>query len=141
MTDFTMNFMQEVTTQALFIAIVLDILTGVARAWEEKKINSTVGLNGLIRHTIIVIAVFLLGYLTTASGTPWFGHTITIAFALQNVASIFENWRLAGHEIPEAIEDILDKVKTQQGVTERHDKNDEEKIMQLKERFTKEEIK
>ena len=44
----------------LLICIVLDCIFGILRAIKQKKLNSTIGIDGLIRKTGMIISVILL---------------------------------------------------------------------------------
>ena len=43
--------------KVLIIVIIMDIVFGVLRAIREKKINSTVGIDGMIRKTGMLLSV------------------------------------------------------------------------------------
>lgn len=150
----TLTYTQELTSQLLLATILFDFLTGVARAVHEGKLNSTVGINGLIKHSIVVMLALTLGHFTGGTNMAWFGHSIVVGFAGQNLVSLMENWSLAGHEIPQALYDVLAKLPNSEltdairkelgdGVAievEReepyHDKNSEEKLKMIQDKFT-----
>ena len=51
------NLMKNNMFKVLIIVIVMDIVFGVLRAIREKKINSTVGIDGMIRKTGMLLSV------------------------------------------------------------------------------------
>lgn len=49
-------------TKLLLIIIVMDIVFGVIRAIKERKVNSTIGIDGMIRKVAMITAMlFLIG--------------------------------------------------------------------------------
>lgn len=56
------EFQSSVMVQAVFLFIVGDVLLGVLRACGEKNINSSIGIDGIIRKveiiTVLMIAFF-----------------------------------------------------------------------------------
>lgn len=51
------NLMKNNLFKVLIIVIVMDIVFGVLRAIREKKINSTLGIDGMIRKTGMLLSV------------------------------------------------------------------------------------
>ena len=51
------NLMKNNMFKVLIIVIVMDIVFGILRAIREKKINSTVGIDGMIRKTGMLLSV------------------------------------------------------------------------------------
>lgn len=51
------NLMKNNMSKVLIIVIIMDIVFGVLRAIREKKINSTVGIDGMIRKTGMLLSV------------------------------------------------------------------------------------
>ena len=47
------------TLQILIIFISLDVIFGVLRAIKEKKLNSTIGIDGIIRKVAMIIAIIV----------------------------------------------------------------------------------
>lgn len=49
-------------TKLLFLIIIMDIVFGVIRAIKERKVNSTIGIDGMIRKVAMITAMlFLIG--------------------------------------------------------------------------------
>lgn len=139
-------FESNIAVQLLLSAILIDFLTGMARATKERKWNSTTGLNGWIRHGLIVLLTILVITFSEMFGASWFGFSFTLIFSWEYLISIMENWVLAGYEIPRALKQLLNKLPHQElrngfdidQLSELHDKNDPGKLDRLQERFTKE---
>lgn len=90
--------------------LVLDLITGMAKAVKRKVANSTIGLNGLIRHAIIVFIV-LMG----AVYMPIFGLEVYVPyfvgyFILQYVISVIENLGVIGVPLPKSLKEIIYKL-------------------------------
>lgn len=57
-----LNHFNTTGTKLLLLIIVMDIAFGVIRAIKEKKVNSTIGINGMIRKVAMLTAMlFLIG--------------------------------------------------------------------------------
>ena len=130
----------NIAMQLLLAAIFMDFLTGMARATTERKWNSTVGINGWIRHGIVVIMTFVVAFFSVHFEAAWFGIAFTLAFAYEYLISILENWSLAGYKIPSGVEVLLDKLpypakSEDSGEGIEHDKNDACKLKKVADRF------
>lgn len=130
--------------QILLVVIIIDILTGIGRSYKEKTWNSTVGLNGMIRHGIILIVSGVVYYFSRQMNAEQFAHAFTFAFTVEYLISISENWALSGYKLPNKIEDLLEKIKetdyeiitktndeTKKDITMEHDKNDEDRLQKM----------
>lgn len=57
-----LNHFNTTGTKLLLLIIVMDIVFGIIRAMKERKVNSTIGIDGMIRKVGMMIAmVFLIG--------------------------------------------------------------------------------
>ncbi len=93
----------------LTIFVVIDYITGVMRAIEEKKLSSEVGFKGICRKVLIfalVGAANLLDVQIIGDGSVL--RTAVIFFYISNEGvSILENASFLGLPIPEKLTDIL----------------------------------
>lgn len=90
--------------------IVLDVLTGIAKATKQKKVNSSTGLNGLIRHMTIIILVFLLTIYLPIFEFGAISKTILIYFILMYMVSILENLEAIGVNMPDWVHTYVTKM-------------------------------
>ena len=110
---------ESLTTLVIFMAI--DYVTGltVAGVFKRSKksesgaLESRAGFKGLIRKSMVLLAVLVACRLDLLIGTGSFVRdSVIIAFIVNETISIFENMALMGIPLPEAIRkaiDILEK--------------------------------
>lgn len=58
--EFLQNLLGSNIIKILCIVIVLDTIFGILRAIKEKKINSAIGIDGIIRKVGMLFAIFFL---------------------------------------------------------------------------------
>lgn len=93
--------------------IVLDYVTGLLRAWVNKKVSSDVGLKGIARKAVIfvvlIVAVSLDRLLNTGT---WVFRTLICYFYIANEGiSLLENCAGLGLPIPERLKEALVQLK------------------------------
>jgi len=113
----------------LCIVIVLDTIFGILRAIKEKNINSSIGIDGIIRKVGMIIAIFFLSLIDLIINIDLIGfipenikevfnigqvgicNIFNILFIVFEILSIFKNMILCKLPIPikfqEFLEDIL----------------------------------
>lgn len=94
---------------ALIAFVLLDFLTGVMRAFHDKKLNSNIGFKGIFRKVLIFVLVGI-GHIvdTQIIGNGSALRTVVIFFYLSNEGlSILENAAYLGLPIPEKLRDVL----------------------------------
>lgn len=102
---------------ALVIFVILDYVTGVLYAVEEKKLSSAVGYEGIARKVTIFILVgianVLDSYILGQSGVL---RAVVIFFYLSNEGiSILENATELGLPVPEKLKNILNQLTKKEG--------------------------
>lgn len=102
---------------ALVIFVILDYVTGVLYAVEEKKLSSAVGYEGIARKVTIFILVgianILDSYILGQSGVL---RSVVIFFYLSNEGiSILENATELGLPVPEKLKNILNQLTKKEG--------------------------
>lgn len=93
----------------LIVFMVLDYLTGVIVAYQNKTLNSEVGFKGLIKKcmilVVLIIAVMLDRLLNTGT---WVFRTLVCYFYIANEGiSLLENVSNLGVAIPDKLKDAL----------------------------------
>lgn len=133
MTYIEVAISNDIIFQLLLASIFIDFITGISRACNERKLNSTTGLNGLLRHGLVVIITGIVYYFSHEMDAEWFSHAFALAFILEYVISVVENWGLSGYKLPQSIAKLLDKLPQPDfsGFNTIHDKNDEDRIYEL----------
>ncbi len=95
---------------ALIAMVVLDYMTGLLAAWQNKELSSSTGFKGIIKK-IMTLAVVALAYTAEGvTGVPL--REITIMFFVINEAlSILENAVKTGLPIPSKLQAVLKQLK------------------------------
>lgn len=99
--------------KVLVCFIVLDYITGVLRAYVNKKISSDVGLIGIARKTVIFIVLIVSVLLDRLLNTGnWVFRTLVCYFYIANEGiSLLENCSSLGLPIPAKIKEALVQLK------------------------------
>lgn len=112
----------------LITTILLDIFLGSLRALKEKKWNSTVGINGILRKTAMIgssifliiidsiLKIDLLFFIpkeitqTLKLNEVGISELFGIMFILYEITSILKNMVLCGLPIPKRIKTTIEKL-------------------------------
>lgn len=101
--------------QAFFILLIvigIDYLTGVCKAILNRKLNSIVGLKGIIKKVGYFLIVALSVLLDKIMGNNSAIRTLVIYFFVANEGiSILENWGHMGLPLPNKIYQVLEQLK------------------------------
>ena len=96
--------------EIMLILIVLDYLTGLLKAIYNKKLNSSVGLKGIIKKIGYLIIVALSVLLDKVVGNTGAIRTLVIYFFVANEGiSIIENWGAMGLPLPDKLKETLEQ--------------------------------
>ena len=91
--------------------IVLDILTGIIKAWVNKTLNSTIGRRGLIEHlAVLVLGVTVYPYLIFI-GFEEVATAFIFFFIATYGLSLIENLSDIGVPFPKGLKKRLEKIK------------------------------
>lgn len=85
---------------AFFVLVITDLFTGVGKALIRKKANSTIGLNGLIRHSTIAFIVIVLNVYLPIFNLTVYATGMNIFFIIQYLGSVIENLGEIGVKLP-----------------------------------------
>ena len=84
----------------LLILILIDFLTGNAKAWKWKVSDSSVGLKGIIKHSLTFLFYFLLLSFFKYVQMEEIGMIFIYLILFNYVLSIMENLAVMGVYIP-----------------------------------------
>ena len=102
----------DIALQTLLIVIVLDYITGICKAIYNKKINSSVGLKGIMKKVGYLIIVAVAVILDRIAGNTGAIRTLVIYFFVANEGiSILENWGGMSLPLPKKLTDTLEQLK------------------------------
>lgn len=102
----------DVALQLLLFIVVLDYVTGVCKAIYNKKLNSEVGLKGIVKKLGYFIVVAVAVVLDRIMGDTGAVRTLVIYFFVANEGiSILENWGGMGLPLPQKLTELLEQLK------------------------------
>lgn len=126
-----LNFLQTIISnqiiKVLIIVIVLDTIFGILRAIKEKTLNSSIGIDGIIRKVGMIISIFFLSmidFIIDIDLIAFIPNTIkevlhfqkvgisdlfTLLFIIFETLSIFKNMILCKLPIPKKLQEFLEK--------------------------------
>lgn len=127
-----------VPVTVLFVAMVIDYVTGMISAWHCLELSSKKGIFGIIKK-ISYLALVCVGMGVdwliysglqsvgvTLGYTFFFGVLVTIWLIINELISILENLRKIGVPLPKFLASIIQRLKkTTENIAEREDKDDE----------------
>ena len=104
----------DVAMQCLLIAIVLDYVSGIIKAFVLKQLSSSIGLKGILKKFGVLVVVALAVLIDRVTGESGAIRTLVIYYFVANEGlSIIENMGLAGLPIPKSIKEALKALKKQ----------------------------
>ena len=114
--------------QLLVIFIVLDVIFGILRAIKERKINSTIGIDGIIRKVGMIIAICVCILIDTIVSIDLIGFIpenakevlglskvgisdlFNILYIVFEILSIFKNMYKCKLPLPKKVQIFLEKL-------------------------------
>lgn len=113
----------DIALKTLLIFMLLDYITGICKAIVNKKINSIIGIKGIIKKVGYLIVVALSVQLDNITGGTGALRTLVIYFFVANEGiSILENWGSIGLPLPKKIMETLEQIKKDNGGNENEKK-------------------
>lgn len=112
----------DVALQCLVIAVALDYISGVIKAFVNKELSSKIGLKGLLKKVGVFVIVALAVLIDKITGESGAVRTLVIYYFVANEGlSIVENLGEAGLPIPDVIKKALKSLKNE-AKGKKHDK-------------------
>lgn len=104
----------DVALICLIIAIVLDYISGLIKAYTNKELSSKIGFKGILKKIGILLIVMLSVLVDRVTGNTGAIRTLVIYYFVANEGlSILENLGQAGIPIPKGIKKALKILKDQ----------------------------
>lgn len=105
----------DVLLQVVLVAMLLDYITGIIKAYQNKKLSSKTGINGIIKKIVMLMIVSFcvsMNQIWQLIGTGVNIRNLILLFYLGNESiSLFENCEAIGVPIPKAIKKALLQLK------------------------------
>lgn len=111
----------------LFILIIADVITGIAKSIVTHSVDSSIGKKGLAIHFTIILLVALLYPWSIAINYQWLGDSVLSLWIFMYATSIVENIGQMGLPLPNFIKDRLNKFGQDAENQEPKQENDNEK--------------
>lgn len=126
--EFFQNLINQQGVQILIIVIALDVIFGVLRAIKEKSLNSTIGIDGIIRKVGMLICIVFLSLIDLIASVNFifflpedvkqFLHIeqigltdlFNVLFIVFEALSILKNMILCKLPIPKKFQEFLEKI-------------------------------
>lgn len=104
----------DVALNCLLIAIVLDYISGLIKAYNNKVLSSKIGFRGILKKVGILVIVALGVLVDRITGNSGSIRSLVIYYFVANEGlSIIENLGQAGLPIPKSIKNALKLLKNQ----------------------------
>lgn len=102
----------DVALQCLVIAIALDYISGIIKAFINKELSSKIGVKGILKKVGVLVVVALAVLIDKITGGTGAIRTLVIYYFVANEGlSIIENLGEAGLPIPDVIKKALKSLK------------------------------
>lgn len=102
----------DIATSCLLIAIALDYVSGILKAFINKNLSSEIGLKGILKKVGILVIVMLGVLVDRVAGETGAIRTLVIYYFVANEGlSIVENLGEAGLPIPKKLKEALKALK------------------------------
>lgn len=102
----------DVALSCLLVAIVIDYISGIIKAYETKTLSSAIGFRGILKKVgilLIVMLAVLVDRITIDNGGI---RTLVIYYFVANEGlSILENLAQVGLPIPKSLKNALKVIK------------------------------
>lgn len=92
------------------LAVTFDVITGFIKSIVTKGTNSTKGLDGLIKHSLLMLIALTVYPVAEAAGFKIVGDMFITSYAVIYVVSIIENLGQMGIPIPAPIKKYIYKL-------------------------------
>lgn len=124
--EYLQNLINNDGFKILIIVVVLDTIFGILRAFKEKKVNSAIGIDGIIRKIGMLIAISFLSIIDNIVHVDLIGFIpsnikevlnfstvgisglFNILFIVFEILSIFKNMILCNLPIPRKLQEFLE---------------------------------
>lgn len=105
----------DIALQSLLVFMAIDYITGLMKAYKQKKINSKVGILGILKKFGFLCLVAVGCVIDHLTGETGFIRTSIIYYLVANEGlSILENLGAIGILVPDFIKDKLEQLKNKE---------------------------
>lgn len=98
----------DIALQCLLIAIALDYISGIIKAYNTKTLSSSIGFKGIMKKIGLLVLVMVAVLVDNVTGNTGAIRTLVIYYFVANEGlSIIENLSIAGVPIPKGLKKAL----------------------------------
>lgn len=102
----------DIALKSLLLVVILDYITGVLSAIYRKKLNSKIGIKGIIKKLCYLIIVALAVVVDNITGESGIIRTMVIYFLVANDGiSVIENVGKMGIKLPNKLIEVLEQLR------------------------------
>lgn len=102
----------DIALQCLLIAIALDYISGIAKAFTTKTLSSSIGFKGILKKIGVLLLVMVAVLIDNVTGQTGAIRTLVIYYFVANEGlSIIENLSIAGVPIPKTLKKALEALR------------------------------
>lgn len=102
----------DIAITCLLIAIALDYISGIIKAYECKVLSSKIGFRGILKKVGVLVVVMLSVLIDRVAGNTGAIRTLVVYYFVANEGlSIIENLAEAGVPIPKSLKKALKTLK------------------------------
>ena len=102
----------DIAITCLLIAIALDYISGLIKAYECKALSSKIGFRGILKKVGVLLVVMLAVLIDRVTGNTGAIRTLVVYYFVANEGlSIIENLAEAGVPIPKSLKKALKSLK------------------------------
>lgn len=102
----------DIAITCLLIAIALDYISGLIKAYECKILSSKIGFRGILKKVGVLLVVMLAVLIDRVAGNTGAIRTLVVYYFVANEGlSIIENLAEAGIPIPKSLKKALKTLK------------------------------
>lgn len=102
----------DVAIQCLIVAIILDYISGLIKAYNTKTLSSNIGFRGILKKVGILVIVMLAVLVDRVTINNGGIRTLVIYYFVANEGlSILENLAQTGLPIPKSLKNALKVIK------------------------------
>lgn len=93
------------------ILVLVDIVSGYAKAIIKRDLDSKVGATGIAKHSAVVLLIFLVCPYLWLLGFGWLGKFLIYSMSATYGVSIVENYSQMGMPLPAVIGQFFRRIK------------------------------
>ena len=103
---------EDKMVECLSILMLIDYITGIAKACIIEKVNSKAGFKGLLKKMVMILVVVLAYQIDLLFESKFGIKSLTVGILLGNEGlSILENASICGVPVPEKLKNILEQYR------------------------------